>query len=324
MNPAITLCADDFGHSDGTSAVIAELAADGAVNAISCMTSTSAWRASARRLRSLAGVCQIGLHLTLTDEQPLTHMPSYAPGGTMPTANQLYRQALFREAPLGEIQAEIVAQFETFVQILGRLPDFVDGHQHVVHFAQLRDAVLEETAYRAPKAWLRSCEDSPLALARRPFFGKALASAWQSRGFASRARTFGLATNTSFAGHYDFGPSFERVFPSFFSMAGSHHLIMVHPGDADRLDDPIGQARVREANFLRNLRSRTGVELGEAWRILAASGYRLAGRLPLPPMERRPGLIRSLAGKSDTPAGGGGVTTTTTTLMAPLGTVRPH
>ena len=38
---------------------------------------------------------------------------------------------------------EVRAQFEAFADAFGRPPDFVDGHQHVHLFPQVREAVLE-------------------------------------------------------------------------------------------------------------------------------------------------------------------------------------
>ena len=39
----------------------------------------------------------------------------------------------------------------------GRPPDFIDGHQHVHLFPQVRDAVLKVVAEAAPDAWVRQC-----------------------------------------------------------------------------------------------------------------------------------------------------------------------
>ena len=39
----------------------------------------------------------------------------------------------------------------------GRAPDFVDGHQHVHLFPQVRDALLDVVKDDAPHAWVRQC-----------------------------------------------------------------------------------------------------------------------------------------------------------------------
>jgi predicted glycoside hydrolase/deacetylase ChbG (UPF0249 family) len=250
MRPHITLCADDFGYSRGTSQVIARLAHAGRINAVSCMAVMPGWDRDAKLLSRLEGHCQLGLHLTLTDERPLSAMLHYAPADTMPTAGALLRQAFFRDLPTSEIAVEVGRQFAAFSNRVGRSPDFVDCHQHVHHLPGIREIVLEETARRAPSAWVRSCSDTPAALLARAFPGKAIGSAWHSRGYTRLAARFGLATNHSFAGHYDFSPRFASVFPRFFDRASDHHVIMTHPGADDRAGDPIAKARVREAGFL--------------------------------------------------------------------------
>ena len=244
----LTLCADDFGHSPGTSAVIAELIETGRINATSCMALSGGWESDGKLLRPLAEKAQLGLHLTLTDEAPLTAMPEFAAAGTMPAIDNLARR---NQWPRAEIAREIAAQFDRFEAVIGRPPDFVDGHQHVHHLPGIRDLVLAETRRRAPTAWLRDCRDSALGIVSRPFVLKAIGSALRGRGFRAEARRFGLATNDGFAGHYDFGDGFAARFPGFLRRPGQHHVVMVHPGSDDRPGDTIGAARVREAAYLR-------------------------------------------------------------------------
>ena len=243
----LTLCADDFGHSPGTSAVIAELIRAGRINATCCMALTPSWPSDWAMLRGVVDRAEIGIHLTLTDERPLTAMPRFAPDGAMPRIDQLARQ---RDFPVDEIAAEIAAQFARFTAVAGRPPDFVDGHQHVHHLRGIRDIVLAETRRSAPRAWLRDCGDTLPGMLARPFVLKAIGSAWRGRGFRAAAHRAGLATNDGFAGHYDFGEGYAELFPAFLRRPGSHHLVMVHPGTDDTPGDSIGKARVREAAFL--------------------------------------------------------------------------
>lgn len=244
----LTLCADDFGHSPGTSAVIAELIGAGRINATCCMALTDSWPSDWGMLHEVADRAEIGIHLTLTDERPLSDMPQFAPDGIMPGIDHLARR---RKLPLTEIASEIAAQFARFTAAAGRPPDFVDGHQHVHHLRGIRDVVLAETKRRAPRAWLRDCGDTLPGMLARPFVLKALGSARRGRGFRSAARHAGLTTNDGFAGHYDFGEGYAEVFPCFLRRPGAHHLVMVHPGADDMAGDTIGKARVREATFLR-------------------------------------------------------------------------
>lgn len=251
--PRLVVCADDFGLTPEISRSIATLAQDGKINAISCMSVCAGWEQDAALLRDLPQSVQIGLHLTLTEEIPLTALPVLAWNGRMPGCNELGRRATMRRLPLGEIRTEIAAQFARFVDVFGRPPDFVDGHQHVHLLRGIREIILAETARRAPAAWIRNCVDRPSAMFSRRFPLKALANAMQSRGIRRAASHMGLACNDGFAGLYDFSGDYEALFPKFMEKPGSFHLIICHPGDGERPADSIAQARRKEAAALRQM-----------------------------------------------------------------------
>ncbi len=248
----LILCSDDFAFSREVSETIADLALSGKLNAISCMAVMPGWAEDSILLAGLAEHVEIGLHLTLTGERPLTAMPRLAPDGVLPEINALGRLAAKGRVSLEEIAAEVSAQFDAFIAARGRPPVFVDGHQHAHALPGIRDIVLAETALRAPGAWVRDCRDSVLAMLARPFPGKAIGSAWHSRGLRRAAAAAGLSTNDSFAGHYDFASDYRRLFPRFLRRPGKTHLVMCHPGAGEREGDAIAAARPREAEALRN------------------------------------------------------------------------
>lgn len=235
------------------SETIVELAHAGKLNAISCMAVMPGWANDSALLAGLPAHVEIGLHLTLTGERPLTSMPRLAPDGVLPAINPLGRQAAKGYLPLGEVAAEVAAQFDAFIGALGRPPAFVDGHQHSHALPGIRDIVLDQTARRAPGAWVRDCHDGLWAMWRRPFLGKAIASAWHCRGLRRDAAARGIATNDSFAGHYDFATDYRAMFPRFLRSPAGTHLVMCHPGAGERPGDAIAAARPREAEALRNL-----------------------------------------------------------------------
>ena len=251
--PQLLLCADDFAFSPAVSGVIAELAANGRLNATSCMAVLPNWRADSAMLVGLSDTVAIGLHLVLTGEKPVTTMPRLAPGGDLPAIDPLGRMAARGDLPLDEIAQEIAAQFDRFEDAMGRAPDFVDGHQHSHALPGIREIVLAETAARAPNAWLRTCEDGLGAMLARPFRGKALASAYHSRGFRAAAAAQGLACNDGFAGHYGFAGDYAAIFPRFLKRPGARHLVMCHPGAGWREGDAIASARLQEAAALATL-----------------------------------------------------------------------
>lgn len=249
----LILCADDFAFSRDVSETIAALAQDGKLNAISCMAVMPGWTADSALLHDLPEYVQIGLHLTLTGECPLTPMPEFAPEGILPKINALQRCAQKGRLPLDQIAVEVRAQFDAFMAAMGRPPAFVDGHQHAHALPGIREIVLEETARRAPSAWLRNCMDRPLAMLSRPFRGKAIGSAFHSRGLRAAAAEYGLSCNDSFAGHYDFARDYSGVFATFLEQPSAMHLVMCHPGAGNRHSDEIASARPREASALRSL-----------------------------------------------------------------------
>ena len=238
--PRLTLCADDYAWSPATSRVIAALLEAGKLNATGCMTVRANWADDSRRLRELPATAQIGLHLVLTDEEPL------ASAGSMPTIAQRREGAIDQAG----IAIEIEAQFDAFEQAMGRPPAFVDGHQHAHSLSGIRSHVLATASHRAPRAWVRTCQDRWSAIARRPFRGKAIGSAYHSRRLIADARAAGLKTNLGFAGHYDFRSDFATLLPRFLNSPGEEHLVMCHPGTDDRSGDSIAAARVAEAAAL--------------------------------------------------------------------------
>ncbi len=84
--------------------------------------------------------CAIGLHTTLTAPfHPLTmyYRPLY--GGRFLPLGSMLRASLLRRLDPEIVQGEIAAQLAAFAELFGRPPDYVDGHQHVQLFPQVRD-----------------------------------------------------------------------------------------------------------------------------------------------------------------------------------------
>lgn len=251
----IWLCADDYGIAPGVDAAIRDLVARGRLNATSVMAASPNFsRAEASALSVLNADTKrvaIGLHLTLTAPfRPLTS--GYAPlagGAFLPLATTL-RLAMQQRLDVAALTAEFRAQFEAFAQAFGRPPDFVDGHQHVQLFPQVRQAALETMSRIAPQAWVRQC-GSTLPLHRRLTDPKGVLVDWLSRAFRARAQKLGLATNPAFAGTYSFRPNadFGRIFSGFLKGLPEGSLVMCHPGHVDaeleRLD-PLTTLRERE------------------------------------------------------------------------------
>jgi predicted glycoside hydrolase/deacetylase ChbG (UPF0249 family) len=269
------LCADDYGLSPAVSAGIRELIAIGRVNATSVMTvSPHLSSEEAHALKNLnAGTkrAALGLHVTLTAPfAPLS--PNFAPlrNERFLPHPETMRAAMARRLKPELLAAEITAQCRAFVDLFGRPPDFLDGHQHVHLLPQARDAFLRVVWEMAPTAWVRQCARARSARGLRG--RKALALDVMSLGFRRKAHRLGIVTNAAFAGAYDFdrGRDFARLFSRFLTGLPEDGLIMCHPGHVDetlvRLD-PLTDQREREFVFFNS----------DAFpQVLAVQGYALA------------------------------------------------
>ena len=270
MTWLFTLCADDYGMSEGVSTGILEAARAARINAASAMTSLPDWPRAAAVWNETRPPATLGLHLNLTVGAPLGPMPALAPGDVFPAIGVLARA---RDLPGNEIGAEIGRQIDAFVAHAGRAPDHVDGHQHVHVLPVVREALfgaLRARGYRAMP--LRDSGDRPTRiLRRRSCVPKALAVATLARGFAAAAREAGFPCNDGFTGFSTFDPQADPVaqFARYLVAPGRRHLVMCHPGyvdDALRALDPVTAARETELRFL----------LSDAWpALLARAGVAL-------------------------------------------------
>jgi predicted glycoside hydrolase/deacetylase ChbG (UPF0249 family) len=250
----IWLCADDYGISPSVNAGIRQLISRGRLNATSVMVAAPHLgkdeAAALDELNANNKRVAIGLHVTLTAPfKPLSE--GYSPlrdGAFLPLAETL-RAAVARRLQPARLATEIAAQMQAFVAAFGHPPDFVDGHQHMHLFPQVRDAFLRVVAETAPTAWVRQCGRANSF--RRLHDRKALLLDILSMTFRRRAARLGLATNPAFAGSYAFTPSadFSRIFPRFLAGMPDGGLIMCHPGFVDaeleRLD-PVTTLREHE------------------------------------------------------------------------------
>ena len=234
MSRPFVLCADDYGITDGVNAAILDLCARGRVSAVSALVAAPAWRAGAAGLRTAAGsAIEVGLHLAFTEFPPLAGAPS--PARKARGQAGVLAAALTGALGPGHLAREIERQIEAFAEAMGRLPDFVDGHQHVHQFPRIAAAVVSALAARAPawRPWLRVCAE-PLGRIRRRGHGLAAATTASVMGLGLRRRAAarGIPVNDGIAGFYDVraAASYAGIFPRFLAAMGARHLVVCHPG----------------------------------------------------------------------------------------------
>jgi len=255
----ITLCADDYGISPGVNRGIRELISRGRLNATSVMTVGPAiGRDEVNALHDAVALnrdCSIGLHVTLTAPfHPLTMHYRPLPGGLFLPLGKMLRAGTLRRLDPDMIESEIAAQIAKFTALFGQAPAYVDGHQHVQTFPQIRDAFLAAVKAGAPDAWVRqSGRIQPLT--KRLDAPKALLLDTLSTTFRKRAIKVGIPFNPGFAGAYDFAkaPDFGALMAGFLDGLPDGGLIMCHPGHVDDILvelDPFTDQREREYEFL--------------------------------------------------------------------------
>jgi predicted glycoside hydrolase/deacetylase ChbG (UPF0249 family) len=272
----IWLCADDYGISPGVNRAIRDLIERGRLNATSVMMVGPAIdRGEIEALASAANAsarCAIGLHVTLSAPfRPLTMHFRPLDGDMFMPFQKLLRAGLARRLDREFFRAEVKAQLATFLQAFGRAPDFVDGHQHVQLYPQVRDGFVDAVSEVAPKAWVRQGGRN-LPLAQRLASPKALVLDLLSAQFRRRAADAGLAFNPGFGGAYDFTRpgDFGELMGQFVESLPADGLVMCHPGFVDDVLtalDPMTEVREREHAYLAS----------EAFaRLLAANNVTLA------------------------------------------------
>jgi hypothetical protein len=199
--------------------------------------------------------CAIGLHVTLTAPfRPLTmHFRPLRDELFLPF-KKLLRAGQLRRLDPEIIGAEVSMQIAAFRELFGRAPDFVDGHQHVQLYPQVRDGLLAAVKEKAPEAWVRQARRNQ-PLGQRLASPKALFLDYLSTQFKRRAAREGLAHNPAFSGAYDYSriPDYAALMRGFLDGIPEGGVIMCHPGFVDDVLvslDPLTRVREVEHAYL--------------------------------------------------------------------------
>ena len=250
----IALCVDDFGLHEGVTGAVMKLAGLGRVNAVSCMVGAPAWSSDCQHLRALDRQrIDLGLHLDLT-EFPMRAHPRLRLRDLITAA---YAGTLSEPQLLGEINA----QLDIFEQALNRMPDYIDGHQHVHQLPVVRDALLRALRLRYPpsKVWLRSTRQARAGgvlpgLLRRSRWKSSLIEALGSQALARLARRGGFGQNRHLLGVHDFRTDvcgYRRLMAAWLRAASDGDLLLSHPSlPQENLDDALLGARSTECTVL--------------------------------------------------------------------------
>ncbi len=233
MTRTVILCADDYGHSAPISRAILDLARHGRISALSCMTASPLWAAHGPWLHEVRNKVDIGLHITLVDEAPLTKMPNTAPHGKLPSIGELILKSYLGTLDMTEITAEIFAQLAAFDTVMGFSPQHIVGHLHTHVLPRIRNAVLGAAEGLSNRPWLRNIAEPYATIIKRGVtVPKAAFLATLGGAFARASQA---PMNDTFSGVYDFSPEsdYAALFARFVTSPGKRHLILCHPGETD-------------------------------------------------------------------------------------------
>lgn len=134
----LIVTADDFGIGPATSRGILDLAGDGLVTCTVLLVNSpfapdavAAWRAAGQPL-------ELGWHPCLTLDRPIlpgAEVPSLVgPDGSFWPLGAFLRRLLRGAVRAKEIQTELTAQCQRFVELVGQWPTSVNSHHHVQIF----------------------------------------------------------------------------------------------------------------------------------------------------------------------------------------------
>ena len=236
-NKFMITCADDYGLGTDIDHAILNLCGAGRLSAVSCMVLLRQCNIeSLARLREYESRIDLGLHFCLTSEGLPLSEPAQTPWDSF--------GALFRNALPGGIDSQQVTtllstQYDLFVEKVGRIPDYIDGHLHVHQLPGVREGVLNFVS-GLPRDRRPYVRNTYLGLKeilkwRLPCFKAISIGAFGAR-MRRHLHSAGIPTNDGFAGIYDFRKwqMYEKYLPRFVgALSQPNGILVVHPGGRD-------------------------------------------------------------------------------------------
>ena len=251
----IVLCADDYGQAPAISEGICQLIQQNRLSAVSCLVNTAFWQEHAQWLKPFKDKIDIGLHLNFTEGRALSAPYIKAYGESLQTLSQLIPNVFLRQLDPKILKVEIHAQIEAFINALGFLPCFIDGHQHVHQFPLIRESLIEVYAdyFKDQTSYMRWVNEK-IKMADFLFnHKKIIINLLGARTLKKLLIQYNIPHNQSFAGIYSFRgrQSFPQLFPQFLREISNKGIIMCHPGLPDHHPtDKIEPNRGEEYQYL--------------------------------------------------------------------------
>jgi predicted glycoside hydrolase/deacetylase ChbG (UPF0249 family) len=258
---SLIVTADDFGIGLKTSQGIIRAHQNGPVTATSLMVVTGDHVRASVPLLADAPNLDVGLHLVLTrcGEKPILARQSSGlvdHDGEFFTNGQLWLRAFTGKLDRAGVADEIAAQTDLFHKLVGRAPDYVDGHHHSHQLPIVRDALMEVMSHDLlPRVTRITIEDKSIRRKVSSVKLKRIAAHLLGRRTSEKFSTTWVWTNDSFFGMLG-AADLSRPFPwdNYLRALPDTGVVewVVHPGLldptlADRDDYKAERARELEA-----------------------------------------------------------------------------
>lgn len=254
MKKRIVLCADDYGQAPAISQGIIALLKHERLSATSCMVNSACWLEHSQWLMPYATRIDIGLHFNLTEGKALAKQYIAKYGENFSGLGDLMQRSCLHKLDRKAIEAEFHAQLDQFIKALGRLPDFIDGHQHVHQFPVVRDALINvyEQRLRGHPIYIRWVNVKLNFRDMTTNIKKIIIKFLGTHQLKNLLDTHKIQYNQTFAGMYTFSQAsqYATLFPRFLSEISDKGLIMCHPGlFSTDTADVIAKARYDEYQY---------------------------------------------------------------------------
>ena len=130
MTSRILVRSDDLGYSKGVNYGIYEAVKNGFINNVGFMVNMPTSQHGLDLVKDIEGL-NLGLHTVICAGKPLTNpklIPSITTEDGYFKASKTYRSAKEDFIDFDEVVTEIEAQYQKFVELVGRKPDYFEGH----------------------------------------------------------------------------------------------------------------------------------------------------------------------------------------------------
>jgi predicted glycoside hydrolase/deacetylase ChbG (UPF0249 family) len=156
--------ADDFGIGPATTYGILEAAEQGVLSGAVLLANSPHAEAAVQAWRRRGMPVRLGWHPTLTLDRPVLpagHVPSLVqPDGQFHTLGAFLARLYLGQITAQEVAAELAAQLARYLDLTGRPPAFVNGHQHLHIFPVVGAALRQLLTRQQPKPFLRRVGES--------------------------------------------------------------------------------------------------------------------------------------------------------------------